>query len=303
MDDGPALGRAVEQAPFLVTFAVRWLTYGTLIAAVNAFSPGAWILGQVSLAAPLALPLMLLSAAFSFVVTFAFLFVFQVSLIVGPRNLANVVLGRYHQPQPEERFFLFVDIAGSTTLAERIGPVTVHRFLAHVFRLSSDPIADHGGEIYQYVGDEMVVTWTGAAGRADAQPIACFFSIVAALDAAVQEFRGEFGVALRVRGALHAGSVVTGEIGDSKRDIVFHGDVMNTAARLEQATRDLDRNFLVSADAVSRLTGLERYALKPQGPHVLRGRAASVDLYAVSSPHGSPDSTSSRRPDVRSLPA
>src|SRR5512137_470992 len=47
-------GRTVQQAPFLVTFAVRWLTYGTLIAIVNARSPGAWILGQMSLAAPLA---------------------------------------------------------------------------------------------------------------------------------------------------------------------------------------------------------------------------------------------------------
>jgi len=79
--------------------------------------------------------------------------------------------------------------------------------------------------------------------------------------------------------------VISGEIGGSKRDIVFHGDVMNTAARLEQATRDLDRRFLVSADALSRLAGTERYALEPLGPQALRGRAAPVEVYSCAEGH------------------
>jgi class 3 adenylate cyclase len=56
---------------------------------------------------------------------------------------------------------------------------------------------------------------------------------------------------------------------------------MNTAARSEQATRDIDRRFLVSTDALSRLTATERYALEPLGPQALRGRAAPVEVYAV----------------------
>jgi class 3 adenylate cyclase len=52
---------------------------------------------------------------------------------------------------------------------------------------------------------------------------------------------------------------------ETKRDIVFHGDVMNTAARLEHATRELDRHFLVSADALNRLTASDRYELEPLG--------------------------------------
>ena len=59
---------------------------------------------------------------------------------------------------------------------------------------------------------------------------------------------------------------------------------MNTAARLEQATRDLDRRFLVSADALSRLAGAERYALEPLGSQALRGRAAPVEVYACEGP-------------------
>jgi adenylate cyclase len=233
-----------------------------------------------------------LSVLFSFVVTFGFLFLFEISTIDGRRTLRNIVLGRYHRPRSEERFFLFVDIVGSTALAERIGPDAVHRFLDRVFRLASDPIDDHGGEIYQYVGDEMVVTWTAAEGREDARPIACLFAIQTALDEAAPKFEREFGVAPGIRAALHAGPVISGEVGGSKRDIVFHGDVMNTASRLEQATRDLDRRFLVSADALSRLAGMERYALEPLGPRALRGRAAPVEVYACS--EGQPSRSRSR---------
>jgi adenylate cyclase len=210
---------------------------------------------------------------------------FEIGALVGRRNLRNIVLGRYHRPRSEERFFLFVDIVGSTPLAERIGPAAVHRFLNRVFRLASDPIDEHRGEIYQYVGDEMVVTWTATEGRAGARPIACFFAIRAALDEAGPQFEREFGVAPGLRAALHAGPVISGEIGGSKRDIVYHGDVMNTAARLEQATRDLGRRFIVSADAISRLAGTERYMLEPLGLQVLRGRAAPIEVYACAENH------------------
>jgi len=274
-------GRTLQQAPFLVTFGVKWLAYGIVITAVNERSPAVLVLGPALGAAPLHGRLELLGVFFSFVATFAVLFVFEISQIVGPRNLRNILLGRYHRPRAEERFFLFVDVEGSTSLAERIGPVAVHRFLDGVFRLASDPIGDHGGEIYQYVGDEMVVTWPAAEARGDARPIACFFAIVSALEKVAPEFEREFGVAPRLRAALHAGPVISGEIGDSKRDIVFHGDVMNTAARLEQATRDLDRRFLVSTDALSRLTATERYVLERLGPQALRGRAAPIEVYAV----------------------
>lgn len=278
-------GLALQQAPFLVTFAVKWLVYGAVITAVNI---GAWgervlsVLGGTPLQPS---SLARLSVLFSFLVTFGFLFVLEIGNIVGRRTLGNIVLGRYHRPRFEERFFLFVDIAGSTALAERVGPAAVHRFLDGVFRLASDPIDDYGGEIYQYVGDEMVVTWTAAGERAAARPIACLFAIRTALDEAAPKFEREFGIAPGIRASLHAGRVISGEIGGSKREIVFHGDVMNTASRLEQATRDLDRRFLVSADALSRLAGTERYALEPLGPQALRGRAAPVEVYACAEGH------------------
>ena len=56
---------------------------------------------------------------------------------------------------------------------------------------------------------------------------------------------------------------------------------MNTTSRIEQATRDLGRQFLVSGDALERLTNLDAFIRVDLGPQRLRGRAAPIQLYAV----------------------
>ena len=88
----------------------------------------------------------------------------------------------------------------------------------------------------------------------------------------------------RVRSALREGAVEgLGEVGGSKRDIVFHGDVMNTTSRLEQVARELERRLVVSADAMSRLAGADGYPVEDLGKRAVRGRANLIQVYAVSS--------------------
>ena len=85
----------------------------------------------------------------------------------------------------------------------------------------------------------------------------------------------------RLRAALHGGPVVSGEVGESKRAIAFHGDVLHAAARLEQATREFGHRFLVSGDA-RRLVGDDGgFAFEALGSRVLRGRSAPLEVYAV----------------------
>jgi adenylate cyclase len=284
------LGHALERLPFLVTLLLKVLVYGVAIASVIGGRLGRRVALTVvapALAPDAALASHVLdrpvapSMAFAFVVVAVGVLVLQLGRLVGDRTLRDIALGRYHRPRGEERFFLFVDIAGSTPLAERIGADAVHRFLGEVFRLASDPIDEHEGDVYQYVGDEVVVTWPVALGRQRARPLACFFAIERALARAAPDFEREFGAAPRLRAALHAGPVIAGEVGGSRRAIVYHGDVVNTASRIEQATRDLERPFLASEDAVARLEGLTDFALDDLGLQTLRGRAAPVRVYAV----------------------
>lgn len=214
-------------------------------------------------------------------VTPLLVFLRQASQLIGERTFRMAMRGRYHRPRAEERFFLFIDIVGSTPVAERLGALSVHRYLNRIFQEASDPIDDHGGEVYQYVGDEIVVTWLAPHGRAGATPLACFFAIEAALARAAPKFEREFGTVPTLRAALHAGEVVTGEAGGSRRAIVFHGDVMNATSRIENLTRTLGHHFLVSEDARSRMDGMQRYAWIDLGPQPLRGKQAPVRVYAA----------------------
>ena len=283
------LGRRLLGGPFLITVLAKAVAYLAVVVVVLggrigprvtllAFSPD--IARQIVAQAEAHFPRGLLIVITAMVI-FLMVMLRNASQLVGERTFRDIVRGRYHRPRREERFFLFVDIVGSTPVAERLGPLAVNRYLSRVFEVTSDPVDAHYGEVYQYVGDEIVVTWTVPEGCTEARPLACLFAIQAALAAAAPEFKREFGVVPEIRAALHAGEVVTSEIGGSRRAIVFHGDVMNTTSRIENATRTLGQNFLVSEDALARLEGAERYAPEDLGPQQLRGREALMRVHAV----------------------
>jgi adenylate cyclase len=77
--------------------------------------------------------------------------VLGVANIIGPRAFLNFVTGRYHSPVEENRFVLFVDIAGATGLAERLGGIAIHRLLDCTFRLLTLAVVDYHGEVLNYV--------------------------------------------------------------------------------------------------------------------------------------------------------
>ncbi len=205
-------------------------------------------------------------------------FVIQIANLLGPRTLINFFTGRYHQPLQENRFVLFVDIAGSTSLAERLGGIGIHRFLDQSFRLLTGSVVDYHGEILGYVGDELIVTWPEEIGAVDARPLRCFLAMREALEHASARFAREFGAAPKIRGSLNFGPVIVGEIGDIKRAIVFNGDTMNAAARLEELSRTADGGFLAARAAIERFDTAAPVALRDLGTMPIRGR---VDAIAV----------------------
>ena len=283
------LGRWLSRGPFLVVLGTKVLVYTAIIVVVvgGDFGPNVVMLAvdaetarSIAQQMPAAIPTRLLVPMATVTVMLSLLLQQAVHL-VGERTARSISLGRYHRPRPEERFFLFIDIVGSTPVAERLGALSVHRYLNRIFQETADPIDDHGGDVYQYVGDEIVVTWLVAKGRAGARPLACLFAIEAALSAAAPGFEREFGTVPKLRAAPHAGEVITGEAGGSRRAIVFHGDVMNTTSRIENLTRTLGHAYLVSEDARARMDGADAWTFTDLGPHELRGKLAPVRIYAV----------------------
>jgi len=220
---------------------------------------------------------------FIFAITTSFLinFLFQIRDLLGKGVLLSYITGKYHKPKIEERFFMFLDLESSTTIAETIGPVKYHYFMNAYFFDINDPIAESKGEIYQYVGDEVVISWKKSKGISNYNCISCYFKIKQTLDCLQDKYIKEFGLLPGFKAGLHFGEAVIGEIGDSKKDIVFHGDVMNTASRIQGLAKVLNKQLLISEEALLQLKFNGEYKIEKMGKYKLKGKEVETEVYSV----------------------
>lgn len=199
----------------------------------------------------------------------------------GPGVLGKLLLGRYHRPREEERIFMFVDIRSSTTIAEQIGHLRFFELLNDFYRDLTNSILFTSGEIYQYVGDEIVISWPMARGIKNANCVRCFYSIKGTLETLSQQYKQKYGFAPVVKAGLHCGLVTTGEIGVIKKDIVYSGDVMNTASRIQAKCNEFGVDILLSKYLIDKLKlAPDEFPRRRMGMIELRGKKKKVELYS-----------------------
>ncbi len=201
---------------------------------------------------------------------------------LGHAVLMNFFTGKYHRPKEEERIFMFLDMKSSTTLAEKLGHVQYFKFLSAYYDAFSNAIIDHVGEVYQYIGDEIIISWPLEVGLHRSNCIRCFFAMEDALKMKQKEFIAAFGVFPEFKAALHFGKVVTGEIGALKREITFSGDVLNVTSRIQGLCVKFDADLLVSGGLWRFLDLGDEYHVRHLGERFLKGRSMPVTLHAVS---------------------
>jgi adenylate cyclase len=154
------------------------------------------------------------------------------------------------------------------------------QFIRKVFRDVTRPILDTEGEIYQYVGDEIVISWPTSKGIKDLNCIRCFQRIQAKLKEVGPAYEEEFGVVPEFKAGLHVGKAIVGEIGVIKRDIAYSGDVLNTTARIQSKCNELNSTLLISADLLN-LFPKGQLSPQPMGKVELKGKAEALALYSL----------------------
>lgn len=225
--------------------------------------------------------LFLLDMFFSFAIMCLILFVVAVRQIIGGRVLGNFVLGRYHKPVREERVFMFLDMANSTALSQQLGDIGVHALISRVF-FDIDPlILDWGGEVHRYIGDEVVVTWPLEDCRIDGRCLECLFAINALIETNAERYQRDFGVVPLLRAGLHGGPVVAGECGDLKQEIVYFGDTINTAARIQAECKAKKVPMLISGELLAELPLPAGVRADSLGLVHLRGREEATELFSL----------------------
>lgn len=209
----------------------------------------------------------------------------QLLRVLGPGVLGQIFLGRYLRPVHEDRIFLFLDLTSSTAIAEELGPLRFSDFKNDFFYDVAEPVLSTQGQIFQYVGDEVVITWPMSTGLKKANCVACFYKILDQVESRRDYYTERYSRVPEFKAGCHGGSVVTAEIGDLKRDIVHSGDPVNTAARIEGQCRPLERQFLVSETLAEQTALPSGYELEAVGEIPLRGKGAPVRLFAIERTH------------------
>ncbi len=199
---------------------------------------------------------------------------------LGHHVLLNFFSGKYHQPKIEKRIFMFLDMKSSTAIAEKLGHIKYFKLLDTYYNIMSDPIINSLGEVYQYIGDEIVISWEPDKGIDQANCIKCFFDIREQLDKQQEALYREFGVEIGFKAGIHFGEVTIGEIGALKKEIVFTGDVLNTTARIQSLCNELKSDLLISG-ALKELLHHTHYHYSSKGEIELKGRNKKEELFSV----------------------
>jgi len=274
-----ALWRRLRRLPLVVYFGIKVIFYLVVIV-------GGLLLSRL-ITSPIAnVPLdadevFRTSIVFSTIMSVAANLVLAMGGLLGFGTLKNLLTGRYVQPKREERAFLLIDLKDSTGLAERLGPVLFHELLNDFFRDVADAALECNAEIHKYVGDEAILTWTSAVALGDSGCLACPFVVRDFMEANRQSYLKRFGAVPSFRASLHCGEIVTGEIGDVRREIAYVGDTLNVAARLLDAAKTLGRDVLISADLLARATLPSGIVAEPLPTLTVRGRAVPLEIAAL----------------------
>lgn len=209
-------------------------------------------------------------------------FMLQVNDKFGPGVLWKFLTGKYYHPQKVDRIFMFLDLRGSTSIAEQIGHVQFFSFLKDMYRDITDPVMRCGGEIYQYIGDEVVITWPVTSGSKAMNCIHCFFSIRQALALRNNYYHMTYGVIPHVKAGIHMGEATLGEIGQIKKDLVYLGDVLNTTSRIQGECNKYGVDLLISPEICEMIPENAGFLIISIGQIGLRGKTEDIPLYSVS---------------------
>ena len=186
---------------------------------------------------------------------------------------------------------LFLDIREFTRFTERAAPHEVVALLNDLWELAVPVLLSHGGHANKFIGDGLL----GVFGAPNALTDHAECAVTAALEIAAlvhERFDGRISVGI----GINSGRVIAGTIGGGGRvEFTVIGDVVNTASRVEAATRETGDDVLITQDT-RRLLPNERFELQERQAVELKGKEVHVQLWA---PRTHPANASDRSPPGR----
>lgn len=208
-------------------------------------------------------------------------FIGQVNDKFGPGILFPMFMGKYHQPIEEDKILMFIDLTGSTKFAERLGHIKYSYFIQD-FLFDLNLAANKcNGSIYQYVGDEAVISWDKEEGIENQNCISIFFIFQDLIQEKKDYYISRYGEIPAFKAGANFGRVMVAEVGYLKKEIAYHGDTINTAARIRGMCHRYGKDFLISGVLRNTLNGNSEYNYENLGIAELKGKVSKVELFSV----------------------
>jgi adenylate cyclase len=202
--------------------------------------------------------------------------------MMGKGVLRNLFFGRYHTPREQKRIIGFVDLTSSTSIAEKLSPQEYSSFIRDFFYDLDEAFEETKGAVFQFVGDEVVVIWNHQDGIINNNCVRFFFLAEDLIKEKEEYYISRYGLSPKFKAGVHSGNVVVAEVGGSKTDIAYHGDTINTAARIRSECGKLDRTLLISAELLSLLKDIDNdYEIESMGVTTLKGKENVIALISV----------------------
>jgi len=176
---------------------------------------------------------------------------------------------------------MFLDMKSSTTHAERLGHELFSRLIQDCFADITEAAIEHQAEIYQYVGDEIILTWDAEQGAHNANCINVFFDYRDALQRRAGYYQQRYGFVPAFKAGISFGPVTVAEVGVLKRDIAYLSDVLNTAARIEGECNKHDQLLMISEPVRRLVADAAGLQYEEIGTLELRGKDEKVLLFGV----------------------
>jgi adenylate cyclase len=208
-------------------------------------------------------------------------FINQVNKKYGPGILIPLLLGRYRTPKEENRIFMFMDLKSSTATAEQLGHLKYSAFIRDCFSDINEVLYPFRAQVYQYVGDEVVVTWPEREGLKNHFCLGFYFACKRQFENRSGYYMDNYGFLPEFKAGAHTGTVTAVEIGEVKRDIAYHGDTLNTAARIQSVCNEYGKSFLVSKDLLNKVGLHPDMRSQELGMILLKGKTTKVGLASI----------------------
>ena len=165
-------------------------------------------------------------------------------------------------------------------MAERLGHLQYSQMIQDCFN-DLAVVSKSRAQIHQYVGDEAVLTWPSSEGIKNQNCIKAFFDFKERINSREAYYLKKYGYKPFFKAGVNMGKVMVAEVGQTKKEIAYHGDTINTAARIQGKCNEYNSELLISKTLSEALSDEGSYKKKLVGDISLRGKENRVALYAV----------------------